>query len=229
MPVLPLDDRSVAEAIQALRSGSPIVIPAPSPLAYAIAGTQAAAVNSAKGRPASQAVGVSVSSIEVVAPYLDIAAGTLPLARWLCESELVSLLVPVRPGAPGWLAPAISDGMLFFTSTPWLDKAAAIIAAFGYLYMSSANMTGGQSATTAAAAGQAFGGKLIVLDGDALRDQTRPHGSTTMVRLSSDGDLAVARPGITSTAFGADLDAYASDLCRRWHTARRASRDSKAR
>lgn len=100
MPVLPLDDRSVAEAVEALRSGFPIVIPAPSPLAYAITGTEAAAVNTAKNRPASQPVGVSVADIEMVAPYLDLAAGTLRLARWL--------------------TPAISGGMLFFTSTPWL-------------------------------------------------------------------------------------------------------------
>ena len=132
MPVLPLDDRSVARAIEALRSGSPIVIPAPSPLAYAITGTQAAEVNTAKERPASQPVGVSVADIEVVAPYLDLAAGTLPLARWLCESELVSLLVPVRPRTPAWLAPAIWGGMVFFTSTPWLDKTATIIDTFGY-------------------------------------------------------------------------------------------------
>jgi tRNA A37 threonylcarbamoyladenosine synthetase subunit TsaC/SUA5/YrdC len=186
-------------------------------------------VNTAKGRPANQPAGISVADIDVVAPYLHVADGVLPMARWLGESELVSLLVPVRPGTPGWLAPAISDGMLFFTSTPWLDKAAAIIATFGHLYMSSANMTGGQSATTAAAAGQAFGDKLIVLDGDAWRDQTRPHGSTTMVRLGRNGDLAVARPGINSAAFGADLDAYASDLSQRWHAASQASRDSEVR
>jgi tRNA A37 threonylcarbamoyladenosine synthetase subunit TsaC/SUA5/YrdC len=219
MPVLPLDERSVAQAVDAMRSGSPIVIPAPSPLAYAITGTQAAAVNTAKERPASQPVGVSVADIEILAPYLDIAAGVLPLARWLCESELVSLLAPVRPGPPDWLAPAISDDMLFFTSTPWLDRAATIIATFGHLYMSSANMTGGPSATTAAAAGQAFGDKLIVLDGDPWRDQTRPQGSTTMVALTRDGDLAVARPGINNAAFGADLDGYATDLSRRWHAA----------
>jgi tRNA A37 threonylcarbamoyladenosine synthetase subunit TsaC/SUA5/YrdC len=219
MPVLPLDDRSVAEAVEALRSGFPIVIPAPSPLAYAITGTDAAAVNTAKKRPASQPVGVSVADIEMVALYLDLAAGTLALARWLCESELVSLLAPVGPDTPGWLTPAVSGGMLFFTSTPWLDRAATIIATFGHLYMSSANLTGGQSATTADAAGRAFGDELIVLDGDAWRDQARPQGSTTMVALTRDGDLTVARPGINSAAFGADQDAYAADLSQRWRAA----------
>jgi tRNA A37 threonylcarbamoyladenosine synthetase subunit TsaC/SUA5/YrdC len=116
--------------------------------------------------------------------------------------------------------------MLFFTSTPWLDQTATIIDTFGYLYMSSANITGGASATTAAAAGQAFGDKLIVLDGDPWRDPTRLHGSTTMVRLSRDGDVAVARPGITSAAFGADLEAYANNLSQRWRAASQSARPS---
>lgn len=216
MPVLPIEDRSVAEAMAALRSGSPIVIPAPSPLAYAIVGTDAAAVNTAKGRPADQSAGVGVSDIGVVAPYLDVAGTVLPIARWLCESELVSVLAPVRPGGPGWLSPAVSGGMLFFTCTPWLPPLTKIIAEFGYLYMSSANLTGGRSATSVAEAGKAFGDTLVVLDGDPLRDLSRPHGSTTMVRLSRDGGLTVARPGINNQAFGDDLDGYADDLAARW-------------
>ena len=216
MPVLPIEDRSVDQAIAALRSGSPIVIPAPSPLAYAITGTDAGAVNTAKGRPANQPAGISVAHIDVVAPYLDVADGVLPMARWLCESELVSLLVPVRPGGPGWLSPAVSGGMLFFTCTPWLPGIGKIVAEFGHLYMSSANITGSRSATTTAEAALAFGDKLVVLDGDPLRDQSRPHGSTAMVRVSHDGDLTVARPGINNRAFGEDLTGYATDLAARW-------------
>jgi L-threonylcarbamoyladenylate synthase len=216
MPVLPIDDRGVARAVTALRAGTPVVIPAPSPLAYAVTGTDAAAVNTAKNRPANQPAGVSVADLDLIAPYLDLGASVLPLARWLCESELVSLLAPVRPDAPGWLSPAISGGMVFFTSTPWLPELAAIIVSFGHLYMSSANITGARSATTAAEAGQAFGEKLVVLDGDPYRDQSRPHGSTTMVRISRDGDLAVARAGINNADFGTDLAGYTADLTRRW-------------
>jgi tRNA A37 threonylcarbamoyladenosine synthetase subunit TsaC/SUA5/YrdC len=216
MPILPIDHDSVAQAIEVLRSGSPVVIPTPSPLAYTITGTQAAAVNTAKSRPASQLAGASVAKIDVIAPYLDLADDVLPMARWLCEYELVSLLVPVQPGAPGWLSPAISDGMVFFTCTPWLPGLATIIGTFGHLYVSSANTTGERSATTVAEVRQAFGDALLVLDGDAYRDQSRPHGSTTMVRMTRAGDLAVARPGINNEAFGPGLDTYASDLARRW-------------
>ena len=223
MPILPINDDSVARAIEVLRSGSPVVIPTPSPLAYTITGAQAAAVNTAKNRPASQPVGVSVAHLDAIAPYLDLAGGVLPMARWLCESELVSLLVPVRPGAPGWLSPAISGGMVFFTSTPWLPELATIITTFGHQYVSSANTTGERSATTAAEANSPFGDDLLVLDGDAYRDRSRPHGSTTIVRMTRAGDLAIARPGINNEAFGPDLTAYASDLSRRWHAGQPAA------
>jgi L-threonylcarbamoyladenylate synthase len=216
MPVLPIGDQSVDQAMDALRAGSPIVIPMPSPMAYTITGTGAAAVNAAKGRPAGQPTGLSVTGIDVVAPYLDIAQGVLPMARWLGESEMVSLLAPARPGDPGWLSPAISGGMLFFASMPWLAGIDKIIAEFGHLYMSSANRTGGHPAITAAEAQEALGGQLLVLDGDPQRDASRPHGSTTMVRISSNGDLAVARSGINNLPFGDDLAGYAADLATRW-------------
>jgi len=218
MPVLPITDQSVGQVMAALRAGSPIVIPTPSPVAYTITGTNAAAVNAAKGRPANQPAGLSVTGIDVVAPYLDLAESVLPMARWLGESELVSLLAPVRPGGPGWLSPAVSGGMLFFTSMPWLPGITKIIAEFGHLYMSSANLTGTQPAVTAAEAGEAFGDRLVVLDGDQMRDASRPHGSTTIVRISSQGDLAVARSGISNLAFGDDLAGYADDLAGRWRT-----------
>ena len=68
------------------------------------------------------------------------------------------------------LSPAISDGLVFFTCTSWLPGIAPIIVSFGHLYMSSANITGGRSATTAAEAGLAFGDNLVVLDEDPYRD-----------------------------------------------------------
>jgi tRNA A37 threonylcarbamoyladenosine synthetase subunit TsaC/SUA5/YrdC len=226
MPTLPANDRGVADAVEVLRSGAPVVLPLPSPLAYVITGTDAAAVNIAKQRPASQSVGVSVADIDVLAAHLDVDEDVLPLARWLCESELVSLLAPARPSAPGWLAPATSDGMVFFTAAPWLTELRRIITTFEHLYMTSANITGELPATTAAQAHEALGDRLHVLDADVLRDQLLAHGSTTMGRLSSTGQLTIARPGINNRHFGTDLTAYADDLARRWQTERTRRNES---
>ncbi len=224
MPVPPIGDHTVRRAVAALQAGAPIAIPLPSPMPYTITGTEAAAVNSAKGRAADQPVGLTVRDIDVVAPYLDVAEEMLPMVRWLGESEMVSLLAPVRPGGPRWLRPATHDGMLFFASIPWIPEFAGILAEFGHLYMSSANLTGSRPTTTAAETRAAFGDRLLVVDGDRLRDGTRPHGSTTMVRMNSCGELAVARSGINNAAFGSDSAAYATDLAKRWSSPADTSR-----
>ena len=85
-------------------------------------------------------------------------------------------------------------------------------------------LTSEPPATTAAEASRSFGGQLV-LDGDALRDRSVPHGSTTIVRMSRAGDLAAARSGINNRLFGDDLDAYTDDLTRRWRA--RAARVSR--
>ncbi|MET8556020.1 Sua5/YciO/YrdC/YwlC family protein [Streptomyces sp. NPDC004959] len=217
MSVPPVGDDTVRRAVAALREGAPVAIPLPSPMPYTITGTEAAAVNGAKGRPADQPVGLTVTDIDAVAPYLDVAEEVLPMMRWLGESERVSLLAPVRPDGPRWLRPATLDGMVFFTSMPWIPECAGILAEFEHLYMSSANLTGSPPTTTAAETRAAFGDLLLVVDGDRLRDGTRPHGSTTMVRVNSHGELAVARSGINNAAFASDPAAYATDLAKRWN------------
>jgi hypothetical protein len=58
-----------------------------------------------------------------------------------------------------------------------------------------------------------------VLDGNTLRDQSVPHGSTTIVRMSRTGDLTVARSGINNRSFGDDLTGYTDDLTQRWRAA----------
>jgi hypothetical protein len=158
--------------------------------------------------------------MEVVAPHLDVAEDVLDLARWLCTAEevSVSVLIPVRKGAPEWLAPAISDGLVFFSATPWLPSLRSIITTFGHLYMTSANLIGEPPTVTAAQAGKALGEDLLVLDCDSSRDPSVEHGSTTMVYVSRDGELAVTRPGINDRGFGGGPSAYEDALTRRWHT-----------
>ncbi|GAB2961593.1 hypothetical protein GCM10017788_75310 [Amycolatopsis acidiphila] len=51
--------------MEALRSGLPIIVSTPSPLAYTVVGRHGAAVNIAKKRPGNQPVGVSESDLDI--------------------------------------------------------------------------------------------------------------------------------------------------------------------
>lgn len=69
---------------------------------------------------------------------------------------------------------------------------------------------------TAAQAEAAFGGGLLVADGDAFRNPTLSHGSSTMIAVGRAAYLTVVRPGINNAAFGEDRAGYLADLRRRY-------------
>lgn len=211
-----IDAASAAEAVKVLHRGGPVVLPLPSPVGYVVTATTGPVVNTTKGRPADQSAGLSVQDLDVLDPYLAVTDATRAKLRWLCESETVSVLVPLAEPAPDWLAPAAHEGWLFFTAAPWRPDLAEVLKAFGSVFMSSANATGGRTAVTAAQAAAAFGEDVLVLDGDADRDPEQAHGSTTMLRVRTTGELEVARSGIHDVSFGADPVAYTDDLQRRW-------------
>ncbi|MCD2191991.1 Sua5/YciO/YrdC/YwlC family protein [Actinomycetospora endophytica] len=210
-----IDAATVAEAVEVLRGGGPVVLPLPSPAGYVVTATTGPVVNTTKGRAADQPVGLSVRDLDVLDRHLAVTETATAQLRWLVGSETVSVLVPVADPVPDWLAPAVRDGWVFFTAAPWRPDLAEILTAFGWVFMSSANATGGATAVTATQAAAAFGDDVLVLDGDAERDPARQHGSTTMLRVGSTGDIEVARSGIHDAAF-AGPDAYAEDLRLRW-------------
>jgi tRNA A37 threonylcarbamoyladenosine synthetase subunit TsaC/SUA5/YrdC len=215
MSLIPVARGRLSELADSLDAGEPVVVPLASPLPYVVIGTRAAAVNEAKGRPGSQPVGVSVSSLDPVLPAVDLDAAWVDLARWLVFDELASVLLPVNANVPAWLEPAVSDGVAFVGGVlpPALNP---LMSGRTHVYMSSANITGTTPAVTAAQAQSMFGDRLLIADGDGFRDQSLPHGSSTMISVSSDGSLGLARPGINNRAFGDDHDAYLADLCKRW-------------
>jgi len=51
-----------------------------------------------------------------------------------------------------------------------------------------------------------------VVDGDALRDLSQPHSSTTMLRIAPDGDLTLVRHGAQNVANGPDVPSYLKRL-----------------
>jgi hypothetical protein len=198
-----------------LDAGIPIIVPLPSPLPYVVAGTDAGAVNDTKGRPRSQPVGVGLRATAEIEPAMMLDRGTIDLVRWLLHAEGVGVLVPVDADAPAWLSPAIVDNRAFLGGA-WLPELAGLTAGRTHVYMSSGNATSDRPAVTAAQAEAVFGSRLLVADGDALRDGSVTHGSSTMVAVAPGGKLTVARRGINNLAFGHDDIGYVADLRRRW-------------
>ena len=211
MVVVDADATGFDAAERRLAAGEPIVIPTPSPLAYVLFSDVPRAVNEVKGRRSDQPVGVTPTSLAPIRPFLAVEDHTVELIGWLCFTDHTSVLAPVVEAVPAWLVPAVVDGQAAFAGA-WLPVIAPLLADRTHAYSSSANLTSGLPATTAPQADAAFGGRLLVIDGDGYRSPKVPHASTTMIRVSADGSLAVQRDGVNNARFSADHDAYLADV-----------------
>lgn len=207
---------AIEDAAGELSAGRPVVVPFPSPLPYGIAAADSAAANEVKGRPADQAVGIALAGLAELRPYLDLDEQTCQLAEWASRVQKLSLLLPVADTVPVWLAPAVVDGLAAVTLV-WLPELRALLQQFGHLYISSANRTAREVATTAATANREFEDSLLVLDGDPMRDAGARSGSATIVRFGPDLTLRVFRSGINTEGCPHE-QGYLDGLVRAWQT-----------
>ncbi len=214
--LIDLDPEGVGHIVAALGRGDPVVLPPPSPITYGVAGTDPGAVNRAKGRPTDQPVAVGLTRLAPVAACLDLDESSMALVEWLVFREWLTVLVPMRLGAPGWTAPATVDDTMLLAGA-WLPETLPIVDSVEVLYLSSGNRTSGQAARTAEEADAVFAGQLPVLNGDSLRSPSLPHGATTMVELAGDGSLTLARHGINDRGFDQDdPSVFVADLAQRF-------------
>jgi L-threonylcarbamoyladenylate synthase len=197
-----------------LDAGVPVVLPMPRPMAYVLAGADPAAVNEAKGRPGEQTAGVAVARYSTLRPHLDLDDHTLDLARWLTAEAYLNLLLPVTGRLPGWLVPSTRDGWLGMTLA-FSDAVRPLLDERDHLYLSSANVTGTSVACDAATADAAFGGRLVVVDGDGGKDGIARAGSGTMVKVRRGGKLEVVRDGVQNAADRGDPTRFLGQLLRR--------------
>ncbi|MDQ2587912.1 hypothetical protein [Saccharothrix yanglingensis] len=187
----------VEGARDALGRGEAVVLPNPAPLTHVVTATTPAAVNAAKGRPVDQAVAVWAHSPDVVTAITSAATleqAAAALARRLLADEHVTLLVPVSPGAPGWLAPATRDGWALLFGARW-TPVRPVLDSFPLLYVSSANRTGHQPASTTADALGMFPPGTPVLELADRGRAERVRRATTTLRLHPDGSLGLHRRG----------------------------------
>jgi tRNA A37 threonylcarbamoyladenosine synthetase subunit TsaC/SUA5/YrdC len=90
----------------------------------------------------------------------------------------------------------------------------------GHLYISSANRAGGEVAVTAATANTTFGDEFLVIDGDAVRDQSVASGSAAIVRVGPHQQVDVVRHGINDAGFAGDTSRFLQELTQRSETSR---------
>ncbi|MDR0346345.1 MAG: hypothetical protein LBI49_25145 [Nocardiopsaceae bacterium] len=221
MTIVPGDAAGLRRAAGVLDAGVPVVMPLPSPLPYGLAGTNAANVNAAKGRPAGQTTGMLVADIALVVPYAELGAHSWAFVRWLATEQMMNLLLPIREGSPAWAKPSTSQGWLGVTAA-CLAEMRVLLDQRGLLYVSSANRTGGQVAVTAPTANAAFADQLLVIDGDPFRDPAAFSGSATMLRVERRGGLSLVRHGIHDAGFAGGTDQFLQHLTRLWRASTRS-------
>ncbi|WP_406115571.1 hypothetical protein [Kitasatospora purpeofusca] len=228
-PARELSDLAAVRA--ALARGRAVVLPNPAPLTCVVAATRPDAVNTAKQRPAEQAVALWAHhprTLDALAERLDLGPDALRLARRLLAEERLTVLAPVRrpEEAPPWLAPATQDGWTLLFGARW-QPLAGLLDAFPVLYVSSANRTGHDPAPGPAEALAMFPPGVPVLrspgpdddlDGGPDDGPGGPDGlggprraATTTVRLHPDGRLGLHRLGAQDRAF-ADPEQYLARL-----------------
>ncbi|MEV6979440.1 Sua5/YciO/YrdC/YwlC family protein [Kitasatospora sp. NPDC093806] len=206
-------------ARRALRRGTAVVLPNPAPLTHVVAGPDPQAVNTAKGRPADQAVALWAHDPDTFAAAgeaLDLTERLAALARRLLVEERVTLLLPLRSGAPrpDWLAPATRDGWTMLFGARWTPLL-PVLADHPVLYVSSANRTGHPPAATVDDALAMFPPAVPVLalpaattdSTDSTDTALPPRAATTTLRLHPDGRLDLHRHGAQDRPYP-DADRY---------------------
>lgn len=221
MTIVPGDAAGLRRVGGVLDSGAPVIMPLPSPLPYVVAGTDAASVNAAKGRPAEQTTGMAVADIALVEPYVELDAHSWAFARWLATDRMVNLLLPIRACSPAWAKPSTSQGWLGLTAA-CLEEMRVLLDQRGLLYVSSANRTGDRVAVTAPTANAAFAGRLLVIDGDPFRDPAASSGSATMLRIERRGRLSLVRHGVHDAGFAGGTEQFLQHLTRLWQLSTRS-------
>jgi L-threonylcarbamoyladenylate synthase len=199
-----------------LERGLAIAVPGPASYPYVVTGISAAVVNTAKGRPVGQPVVLVVADIKVVAPFVDLNDEGLSYATWLSANQLIHLLVPVEDQVPPWAQGAVAKGMLGL-SMAWRPDLRFLFGERGYLFASSANITGDAPVGTAAEADRLFRSNMLVIDGDATRNRSEPT-SGMIVTVKNGLITELVRPGFQNQQANTTPESFVALLPSLWHS-----------
>jgi tRNA A37 threonylcarbamoyladenosine synthetase subunit TsaC/SUA5/YrdC len=149
--------------------------------------------------------------------YVALDPESWQFAEWASRVRKVNLLVPVTDAVPDWVRPTVAAGRAAVTLA-WPAELRPLLDGFGHLYLSSANRTKREVATTAHAAGTEFP-DLLVLDGDRLRDATTRSGSAAIVSFGRQLATHVHRSGVHLDGWP-DAGSFLAGLERDWRASR---------
>jgi tRNA A37 threonylcarbamoyladenosine synthetase subunit TsaC/SUA5/YrdC len=201
--VIKYGDEALLKIKRHLSEGQPIVLPNPSPLPYMVVAVSPVIINSLKRRSIDQHVASFLGRFETIKQYLNLDQYGMEIAEKCLVEKKMTVLCPVKNDieVPAFLLPSLNKNhlLLFAAHLAGLQQ---LCLQFPSLYVSSGNVTRmepKQLCTDVQAQFKEFGNpefRLLLVDGDHLRDRHQLHGSTTMVMISRTGKLSVKRKGI---------------------------------
>lgn len=98
----------------------------------------------------------------------------------------------------------------------WRHDLSPLLGADGFLYASSANVTGDTPAVTASQVAAAFGEKMRILFDDAELPGQRKARPGVIVRVLNGPSIELVRSGIQNETSGLDAEAYLEQLHVKW-------------
>ncbi len=188
---------ALSAAIADLRAGAVVVVPTDTVygLAALVDDSEAvAALFERKGRPAHKRVAVLVADVKQARRIADPGPGFDRLVERFWPGPL-TLVCRRAPDFEAWLG---DDLDTVAVRCPGHDLTRALAREVGPLAATSANRSGDANPVTAAAAGEAVGGGLLVLDGGDCGT-----GASTVLDLASE-PAQVLRQGVITEASIAD-------------------------
>ncbi len=202
------------QAMDHMERGLAIAVPGPAPFPYVLVAFSAATVNQVKGRPADQPAVLILADLDSVSAYLSLDEETLSYARWLTSTKWIHLLLPVKEDLPQWAKGAVSKGLLA-VSMAWHPELCDLLSRRGYLFATSANMTGDAPVGSGAEVDELFQSRVLVVDSDAKRDQTR--AVSGMIAQVTNGLVTeLVRPGFQNEEAGISAEDYIAQLPSLW-------------
>lgn len=185
------------------------------PLPYVVAARKARIVNAMKHRPSDQPVTIILDSLERLGNCIDTNPRTLSLANWLSSRHLIHLQMPVKYHVPDCAAGAVSNGVLG-VSLAWRQDLRTLFGSQGYLYASSANISGETPAATAKQLELAFGTAFPTLEDEPECPGQSEAKSGVIVRVFGNAEVKLIRPGAQNESRGETGDVHLKKLYAEW-------------